>query len=84
VRNLVCGEDNVVVLEEALGEEVAERVVFFVKGEDGGIGDAWCGWVSEVEGWLMRVEGGLRVSSLYSILDWPSSRRKSSNLHSAS
>jgi hypothetical protein len=42
VRDFVCGEDNVVVLEQALREEVAERVVFLVEGEDGRVGDTWC------------------------------------------
>jgi hypothetical protein len=40
--DLVGGEDNVVVLEEALREEVAKRVVFLVEGEDTGVGDACC------------------------------------------
>jgi hypothetical protein len=40
--DLVCGEDDVVILEEALREEVAEGVVFLVEGEDGGIGNACC------------------------------------------
>lgn len=38
--NLVGGEDNLIVLEEALREEVAERVVLLVECEDGRIGDA--------------------------------------------
>lgn len=46
VGNLVCGEDDVLVLEEALGDEVAERVVFAVEGEDCGVGDACCFGVS--------------------------------------
>ena len=37
--NLVGGKDNVLVLEEALGEEVAERVVFLVEREDGCVGN---------------------------------------------
>jgi hypothetical protein len=41
--DLVCGEDNEVILEEALGEEIAKRVVFLVEGEDGGVGDACVG-----------------------------------------
>lgn len=40
MRDLVCCEDDVVILEEALREEVAERVVLFVEGEDCGVGDA--------------------------------------------
>lgn len=40
VRDLVCGKSDVRVLEEALGEEIRESVVFLVEGEDGGIGDA--------------------------------------------
>jgi hypothetical protein len=40
VGHFVRGEHDGGVLEEALREEVAERVVFFVEGEDGGIGDA--------------------------------------------
>jgi hypothetical protein len=47
VRNLVGGEDNVLVLEEALGNEVAERVVFAVEGEDGRVRDA-CSGVREL------------------------------------
>jgi hypothetical protein len=43
MRDLVRGEDNVVVLEEALRQEIAERVVFLVKGEDGRVGDTCCG-----------------------------------------
>jgi hypothetical protein len=43
MRDLVCGEDNVVVLEEALRQQVAERVVFLVEGEDGRVRDAYCG-----------------------------------------
>lgn len=39
VGNLVGGEDDVLVLEEALGEEVAERVVFLVEREDGCVGN---------------------------------------------
>jgi hypothetical protein len=50
VGNLVCGEDDIVVLEEALGDQVAERVVFFVEGEDGRVGDACCGGVSTWRG----------------------------------
>lgn len=42
VGDLVCGEDNVVILEKALGEEVAECVVFLVERKDGGVGDAYC------------------------------------------
>lgn len=42
VRDLVGGEDDVVVLEEALGDKVTERVVFAVEGEDGCVGDACC------------------------------------------
>lgn len=38
--DLVRREDNVVVLEQALGKQVAERVVFFVEGEDGRVGNA--------------------------------------------
>jgi hypothetical protein len=41
VRHLVRGEKDVWVFEEALGEQVTEGVVFFVEGEDGGVGDAW-------------------------------------------
>jgi hypothetical protein len=40
VGHLVGGEHDGVVLEEALREEVAERVVLLVEGEDGGVGDA--------------------------------------------
>lgn len=41
VGDFVCGEDNVVIFEEALRDQVAERVIFFVEGEDTGVGDAW-------------------------------------------
>lgn len=37
VRDFVRGENNVLVLEQALREEVAERVVFLVEGEDCGV-----------------------------------------------
>ena len=48
MRHLVCGEHDGGVLEKALREEVAERVVFFVEGEDCGVRDAWVGkWVSD-------------------------------------
>ena len=40
VGNLVGGKDNVLVLEEALGEEVAERVVLLVEREDGCVGNS--------------------------------------------
>jgi hypothetical protein len=40
VRNFVGREDDVVVLEETLGEEVAECVILLVECEDGGIGYA--------------------------------------------
>jgi hypothetical protein len=40
MRDLVCGEHDGRVLQEPLREEVAERVVFFVEGEDGCVGDA--------------------------------------------
>jgi hypothetical protein len=53
MRDLVRGEDNVVVLEEALRQEIAERVVFLVKGEDGRVGDAW------VRGISMKRGGGV-------------------------
>lgn len=39
VRNLVCGEVDVRVLEEALRDQIAEGVVFFVEGEDLGVGN---------------------------------------------
>lgn len=42
MRDFVGGEVDVGVLVQALGEEVAERVVFLVEGEDSGVGDA-CG-----------------------------------------
>lgn len=41
VRYFVGGEDDVIVLEEALREKVAERVVLFVEGKDSGVGNAW-------------------------------------------
>jgi hypothetical protein len=40
MRHFVRGEDDVVVFQEALREQVAESVVFFVEGEDGGVRDA--------------------------------------------
>lgn len=49
VGNLVGGEDDVLVLEEALGEEVAERVVFLVEREDGCVGYTWSTWLAIVE-----------------------------------
>jgi len=39
VRKLVGRELNVLVLVETLGDQVAERVVFLVEGEELGIGD---------------------------------------------
>lgn len=45
VRDFVRGEHDGGVLEETLREEVAEGVVFFVEGEDGGVRDAWCALV---------------------------------------
>jgi hypothetical protein len=42
VGNLVGSEHNGRVLEEALGEQIAERVVFLVEGENGCVGDACC------------------------------------------
>lgn len=45
VGHLVRGEADVVVLEEALGEQVAERMILLVEGEDGGIRDACYGRV---------------------------------------
>jgi hypothetical protein len=51
--DLVGGEDDVVVLEETLRKEVAERVVLLVKGEDGRVGDAW------VRGISMKRGGGV-------------------------
>jgi hypothetical protein len=81
MRDLVCREDDVVVLEEALRQQVAKRVVFLVEGEDGRVRDACC-VVGSVHAHGGALWGGLRVSSLYSTLDWPSSRRKSSNLFS--
>jgi hypothetical protein len=57
VRHLVRGEGDVRVLEEALGDEVAEGVIFFVEGEDLGVGDLWravlvegCVWCGEITG----------------------------------
>lgn len=39
MRDLVAGESNAAVLQETRADEVAEGVVFLVKGEDGGGGD---------------------------------------------
>lgn len=52
VGHFVGGEHDGGVLEEPLREEVAERVVFFVEGEDGRVGDA----CARVVSWW--VEGG--------------------------
>lgn len=41
--DFVSGEGDLGVLEEALREEVAERVVFLVEGEDGSVGHACSG-----------------------------------------
>jgi hypothetical protein len=82
VGDLVGGEDDVVVLEKALREKIAEGVVLFVEREDGRVGDAYsfcCVNISKHRG-----RGrSLRVSSLCSTLDWPSSSRNNSNLSSA-
>jgi len=45
VGHFVGGEHDGGVLEEPLREEVAERVVFFVEGEDGRVGDACLGFL---------------------------------------
>lgn len=45
--NFVGGEVDEGVAVEAFGEEVAECVVFFVEGEDGGVWDAFCEWLGE-------------------------------------
>lgn len=42
MRDLVGGEEDVLVAEETLGEEVAESVILFVEFEDGRVGCA-CG-----------------------------------------
>ena len=81
VGNFISGEDDVVVLKEALGKKVAKCVVFLVECEDGGIGHACSMLLADA---IQGQRAGLRVSSLYSTFCWPSSRRKSSNLHSAS
>lgn len=36
MRDFVAGEGNAAVLQEASADEVAERVVFLIEGEDGG------------------------------------------------
>jgi hypothetical protein len=59
VGNLVGGEDDVLVLEEALGEEVAERVVFLVEREDGCVGYTWSAWLAVVEAIEWRQLTGL-------------------------
>lgn len=79
VRDFVCGEGDVGVLEEALGEEVCEGVVFLVEGEDGSVGDAWMGWMLACMRWT-RWGRSIRVSSFCSTFFSLSSRRKSSNL----
>lgn len=43
VRDLVAGEEDVGGFDEFGAQEVAQRVVFFVEGEKGGVGDAWVG-----------------------------------------
>lgn len=42
MRNFVGGKDDVLVLEEALGEQVTKRVVFLVEGEDRSVRNACC------------------------------------------
>ena len=44
VRDLVAGEEDVLGFDEFGAQEVAERVVFFVEGEHGGVWDAWVEW----------------------------------------
>jgi hypothetical protein len=65
VGNLVGGEDDVLVLEEALGEEVAERVVFLVEREDGRVGYTWSAWLAVVE--AMEWQG---LTGLLLVLDF--------------
>lgn len=77
VGDLVGGEDHVVVLKEALGEEVAERVILFVECEDSGVRYACKIVLAQAS---TRQQANSRVSSLYSTFCWPSSSKKSSNL----
>jgi hypothetical protein len=58
-------------------------VVLLVERENAGVWDA-CNIIGSARMGVRGCVGYLRVSSLYSILDWPSSRRKSSNLFSSS
>jgi hypothetical protein len=60
VGDLVGGEDDVVVLEEALREKVAEGVVLLIEREDGGVGDA-CWFVSI----FVTTEGGAGAGATY-------------------
>lgn len=48
MRDLVAGEGDVVALQEAGAKHVAEGVVFFGEGEEGGGWDAWAGREVEV------------------------------------
>lgn len=84
VGNFVGGEVDAWVAEQALGKEVAKGVVFFVEGEDSGVGDTCVGgqcWSmegakvgSEEVGWNSR------VSSFSTTFFSSSLRIKSSNL----
>jgi hypothetical protein len=49
--NLVGGEDDVVVLEEALRKEIAKGMILLVEREDGGVGDPCCMRWSVISSW---------------------------------
>ena len=49
MRDLVAGEEDVRGLDELGAQQVAEGVVFFVEGEEGGVGDAW--GVGDMSAW---------------------------------
>lgn len=84
VRHLVSRECDVRVLEEALGKEVAEGVVFLVEREDGCVGDT-CVEVMSVDAASRGSQVVYaRVSSFHSTFFSPSSSRNSSNLSNGS
>lgn len=82
VGNLVCGKADVLVRQQALRDEVAKRVVFFVEGEDGGVRHLYSKISMLKVGSTQKrlLTGYVLVSSRTSIFCWPSSRMKSSNL----
>lgn len=55
VGDFVCGEEDEGIFVEALRDQVAESVVLFVEGEEGGVGGAW---IKILEGGLDHLSGG--------------------------